>query len=116
MTQDLHDGIGGIITNIGLMAERSAGKAEPHTYERSLRTIGELAIEGLEEMRTFMRSQSPAVESWPALAAELRRLGSSRLEPLGIEFSFHSSVAADSPPPPRRLVLNLLRVQREALT
>jgi signal transduction histidine kinase len=114
--RDLHDGIGGITTNIGMLAEMGRKATALPDAAKMLATISELANEGLAEIRTIMRSLDTSPKTWQELAAELRRLGSTMMEPHGIEFGIRSVLTATGRPPGKLVWLNLFRIYREALT
>lgn len=114
--RDLHDGIGGITTNIGLLAEMGHKAATVRETRDAFATIADLSREGLAEIRTIMRSLDPTPKTWQELAAELRRQGSTMVEPHGISFQIRSSVGILRDQPGKMLWLNLFRIYREALT
>lgn len=54
--KDLHDGIGGITTNISLLADMAQSASSHEEIRKALATISELSREGLSEIRGFMNS------------------------------------------------------------
>ncbi len=113
LMNDLHDGLGGIVTNVGLLAERSA-KSEGDGGV--LRSIAKLASDGIIELRTLLFGFDGPPRSWRQVGAELRRGGSTALEAHGIGHAFVLDVADRAPRPELSLVVQLLRIHREALT
>lgn len=114
--RDLHDGIGGITTNISLLTE-VAQKAETlPEIRKTLSTISELSREGLMEIRNIMHSFDATRKTWQAMAAELRRQGSAMIEPRGIAFGIKTAIDLDHDQPDSFLWLNLFRIYKEALT
>lgn len=85
--RDLHDGIGGITANIGIMA--TLGQQSPATEAKDgvLTRITQLATEGSSEVRALMNGLESRELSWQDLIAELRRYGTISLEEHQIELS-----------------------------
>ncbi|MEZ4374850.1 MAG: 7TM diverse intracellular signaling domain-containing protein [Polyangiaceae bacterium] len=120
MMRDLHDGIGGITTNIGLLSE-IAKRREGAELERTLQTIATLSRDGLGEIRSFMHSLDDEEASWSGLIAELR--GQARHVSASLasedgesEISVEASHSPDVEPPPNLLRYHLLKIAREAMT
>ena len=114
MVQDLHDGLGGLASNIALLA----GMAQRDTAtdpRRTFGTIEQLATESLSEIRGFMSSLDTQDADWDALIADLRADASRRLEPHGVQLEMTSTVERATPPPDPLLRLNLTRLCQEAL-
>lgn len=114
--KDLHDGIGGIITNISLLADLAQKASSISDIKMRLTTISELSREGLSEIRSFMSTLDVKERNWHMLIAELRRIGSNLLEPYGIPFFMEDNVSDMNGQPCSLLSLNLFRIYREALT
>ncbi len=115
--RDLHDGIGGITTNIGLLAEVGQKTASGTETKAALAMIADLSREGLAEIRTIMRSLDSTPKTWQEMASEFRRQGSAMVEPHGISFHLKSSIdGVLSNQPGKILWLNLFRIYRETLT
>ena len=113
LMRDLHDGLGGIVTNVRMLAER--GRDEAHEGS-VLHSISRLAAEGITELRTLIFGFEGLPQSWREVAAELRRTGSSALEPLEIAHRFELAISDDAPRPELAVVVDVMRVHREALT
>jgi PAS domain S-box-containing protein len=113
---DIHDGIGGITTNISLLAEVAQKAQSPEDVNRALSTISSLSREGLGEIRSLMHSLDSKDLSWHTLIAELRNQGMSTLKAHKISFEMTSEIDNDSGEPGSILYLNLFRIYREALT
>lgn len=114
--KDLHDGIGGIITNISLLADLAQDVSLISNIKRTLTIISELSREGLSEMRSFMSSLDAKEQNWHMLIAELRRVGSNLIEPHSIPFFMEDSVSDMNGQPGGLLSINLFRIYKEALT
>jgi signal transduction histidine kinase len=114
--RDLHDGIGGIMTNIGLLAEIARKSPSVSGGGGPISTISELSQEGMSEIRTIMHSIDSSDLTWQGLITELRGLGSRIIEPNGIAFEMESTLSVGRTKPGSLLYLNLVRIYKEALT
>ncbi len=112
---DIHDGIGGITTNISMLSEVARQASSQEESGRALKTIAELARDGMAEVRSLMYSLDRSDLNWQTFAAELRNHGLRYLAPHGTEFSMTADIADTSAPPTSYLCLNLFRIYREAL-
>lgn len=115
MVQDLHDGLGGLASNIALLAGMAKREAPTPELGRTLGTIEMLAVESLAEIRGFMNSLDAQDADWHALAADMRSDGGRRVEPHGLAFEMSISIDPASPPPEPLLRLNLPRLFHEAV-
>ncbi len=113
---DIHDGIGGITTNISLLSEVARKAQSPEDVNRALATIANLSREGLGEIRSLMHSLDSKDLSWHACVAELRNQGMSIVKAHKISFDMTSQIDDVSGEPGSILYLNLFRIYREALT
>ncbi len=113
---DLHDGIGGITTNISILSELGQKATDLEGIKKTLATISRLSREGVSEIRSFMQGLDSKELSWNALAAELRTQGSSILDPHGIRVAVETSVADVDEQPGSLLWVNLFRIYKEVLT
>ncbi|MBK7865031.1 MAG: hypothetical protein IPJ65_41810 [Archangiaceae bacterium] len=115
MLRDLHDGIGGVTTNIRLLAE--LGKRDSQKAIEALSAISELSNEGLAELRAFTQTldEAEAQVTWPIFCSELRRFGGQLIEAHGKAFSLEARLDGEGRPG-SALVLTVLRIFREALT
>jgi len=114
--KDLHDGIGGIVTNVGLLSEMAYNSTSADYVKNALRTMSELSREAISELRNFMNIIDDRRLDWHAFVADLRNFGSSMIEGNGLSFKVKTSVKADAVPPDSLLCLNIFRVYKEALT
>jgi PAS domain S-box-containing protein len=113
---DIHDGIGGITTNIGLLSEVALKMSAPDEINKSLATISNLAREGTAEIRSLMFSLDSKDHSWRTLVGELKSYGAKTFKPHGIAFEMTTEIQDSSPEPGGLLFLHLFRIYREALT
>jgi signal transduction histidine kinase len=114
--KDIHDGIGGITTNIKLLSELAQSRSSIKETKNTLKTISELAKEGLSEIRGLIYSMDVKETSWQDLVAELRGFGSSMIEPHNMSFNMKSSVEDVREQVSSLLYLNIFRTFKEALT
>ena len=113
--KDLHDGIGGLTTNINLLAELARKNENLDSVKRSLATIAELSRESLSEIRGFIQSHDERELSWHAMAAEFRHLGSTIIEPHGIQFTITTILDGEGSPT-SSMAMNLFRIYKESLS
>lgn len=114
---DLHDGVGGITTNIRILAELAKQSQDVDGFRDKLATISQLAQEGISEIRSFMRIIETSGLSWHMLAVEIRSQGNALLEPHGIGSVFETNIDGDTAGDPGSLLcLNLFKIHKEALT
>jgi signal transduction histidine kinase len=112
---DIHDGIGGITTNISLLSEVARQASSPDESARALRTIADLARDGMAEVRGLMYSLDREDLNWRTFSAELRTHGNRYLKPHDIEFRMTAEIDENAPGPTSYLCLNLFRICREAI-
>jgi PAS domain S-box-containing protein len=113
---DLHDGIGGITTNISILSELAQKATDMDSIKETLATISRLSREGISEIRGFMHSLDSQELNWRTLAAELRSQGTNMVDPHRIAFNLEASVADIQEQPGSLLWVNLFKIYKEALT
>lgn len=111
---DIHDGIGGITTNISLLSE-IARKAGPAETQKAVATISSLAREGMAEIRSLMYSLDREDMTWHSLSVEIRNLGMKMVEPHAIAFEMTAEMDEIGSAPGSLLCLSLFRIYRESL-
>jgi signal transduction histidine kinase len=116
MISELHDGIGGIMTNINLLAEIAKQTESKKKNKKTFTTISSLSREGLLEIRSFMHSLDEKETTWDSLVAECRFHGMNTLETYGINFTINTKIDKKINQPGGLLFLNIYRIYREALT
>ncbi len=114
--KDMHDGIGGITTNIKLLSELAQKKTTIKETKKTLKTISELARDGLAEIRGFIHSLDIKEANWQDMAAELRSFGSNMIEAYNLSFNMKTSLEDIKEKPSSLLYLNLFRTYKEAIT
>jgi PAS domain S-box-containing protein len=116
LLMELHDGIGGIVTNIRILAEMGQQAPDRDKMAKTLDTVTQLAREGIAEIRSFMHSLDSQELTWHTLATELKAQGAGMLEPHRVSLAFDSLVEAVAEQPGSFLWVNLFRIYKEALT
>ena len=112
MLRDLHDGVGGIMAKIAVLADtRNHSEQAPERF----RHIAALAREGNAEIRTLMGSLERDELTWPDLVDEIRRYGRVLFPEATARFDLE--VQGDPPPGsvPLLSAMSLYRACREAL-
>ena len=116
LIKDLHDGIGGIITNITMLGQYGLLQPDIEQCRQILHKIVGLASEGGAEIRSFMNSIESSESSWTDLLAEIKGFMSKMFEPQGIFFE----VSSDIPEAMQALgvyrYVNIVRICREIVT
>ena len=113
---DLHDGIGGITTNISILAELAQKAPSLPEIKNTVSVISRLSKEGISEIRGFMHSLDYTDLNWRTLTAELRNQGTNMVEPHAIAFDLKTSFDETLEPPGSLLWVNLFKIYKEALT
>lgn len=113
---DIHDGIGGITTNISLLSAIAQRSSSPDEVKTALARITDLAHDGMVEIRNLMFSLDSNDLSWSAVAGELKSYGIKAVEPHSISFEMTKDIDQTTAAPKRLLCLHLFRIYREALT
>lgn len=98
LLRDLHDGVGSISANIGMLAELARKAPTAEAKDMLLMQIAELSAEGNIELRTMMNSLESRDMSWPDLFTEIRRFAALVLEPRNIRFALNIVGKPDAAP------------------
>lgn len=116
LADDLHDGLGGSLTNIKLFAEMTKTHQEDDHTRRNLDAIAEICEDCLLEIRNYMNVLDEIEPRWEALVLELKQYCLRTLEPHEIKFSMTSDITPDALPPSRLLYINMQKIVKEAVT
>lgn len=117
MLMELHDGVGGITTNISILSELARQSNDLDSVKNTLATISRLSRDGVSEIRSFMRSLDTGDLNWRTLAAEIRNQGTSLLEPHNIAFTFETSIDDQTVTQPGSLLcVSLFKIFKETIT
>jgi len=116
LMMDLHDGIGGITTNISILSALAQQSTDLDHIKRTLCTISKLSDEGVSEIRSFMQSLDSKELTWHSLGVEIRKQGSALAEPHSLSFTAEITIENPADQPGSLLWLNLFRIYKESLT
>ncbi|WP_457572689.1 sensor histidine kinase [Desulfolithobacter sp.] len=116
MVRELHDGIGALITNISVLAEKGRQALSRNEGEEDLRIISELARESRTEINSFMQCLDDGARSAAAFKAELRHCGNRMIASHGLDFILDSRGVDTGVQLDPFVWLNVLKIYREALT
>jgi signal transduction histidine kinase len=114
--KDLHDGIGGIMTSIGSIAQMALCSPGGKDAADKLCAIAELAKTGASETRGFMGILDDRNLTWDGLLSDFTYQGYMVIEPHGMTFDLTSEVDGACAQPGSLLCLNLFMIYKEALT
>ena len=115
LMQDLHDGLGALSANVGMMAARGMREHDPATKDRLLKQINQLACEIGMEVREIMISLESREFYWGDFVHSLRRYAAMVLEVAGLEWNLTVAGEVPSTGPGYSAGISLLRVMREVL-
>jgi signal transduction histidine kinase len=116
LIKDLHDGIGGMTTNIKFLSQMGLTNSSIEEMKKSLSDISALSSDCLDEIGSFMQTLDEEETDWFSVAKTLRHTGEKMVTPLGLSLDFKKNISRDVKHPDRVLFLNLLRIYKEALT
>lgn len=116
LLRDLHDGIGGLVTNIKFLSEMGRSSPSASGMQDTLKNISDLSSESLIEIGNFMQNLDEDDMNWSILVARFRHFGARLLESRGLNFRLKEDVAAVTREPDRMLFINLLQIYKEAIT
>jgi PAS domain S-box-containing protein len=114
LLMDLHDGVGGLVTNIRLLADLSQKMDNRESINKTLVTISQLSVDAISEIRDLMKSLDSGELNWQTLVVTLKNEGATMIEAHGKSFIVEAKVDA-SDQPGSLLWVNLLRIYKEAL-
>ncbi|MDH4162872.1 MAG: HAMP domain-containing protein [Nitrospirota bacterium] len=116
IVMDLHDGVGGITSNIRILAEMAQRTDDLEDIRRKLGTISQLSQEGALEIRSLMQSIDTREMTWQVMAAYVRNMGSTLLDPHRIGFVVDARLQEVSELPSSTVWVNVFKIYKEALT
>ncbi|GAB4345444.1 MAG: hypothetical protein Kow0089_22530 [Desulfobulbaceae bacterium] len=115
LVNDLHDGIGGSLTNIKLLSEISVGAELPERVKKNLLAIADISQDCINEIRNYMSILDDAELNWQSFLAELHQYCAKVLEPHGITFTMDMDVDDEAPQPTTFLSMNVFKIVKEAM-
>ncbi len=116
LVNDLHDGIGGNLTNIKLLAEMNAARTTDKEDRRVLENIADICQDSMLEIRNYMDSLDGREINWPSWLADLRQYCFKTMEAHGINFEMHHVLNPKACRPSSLLAMNMFKIIREGLT
>jgi signal transduction histidine kinase len=116
LVKDLHDGIGGIVTNIAMLGQYGLMQGEVSQCHETVARMVELASAGVTEIRSFMNSLESGESAWSDLLAEVKGYAERMFEPYHISLAVSSRIADGLPPIGLFRYANIVRICREAIT
>lgn len=116
MLKDLHDGIGGLVVNIHLLAETARRNPSLPAAISALSTVSDLSQKGISEINSFLLSLDPADATYETLIAELQHSGNAIIVPHGLQFSLESLIETPERQTGRLVFYNVLKIYKEMLT
>jgi len=115
LISDLHDGIGGLITNIKFVSEMGLNSSTSSKMTEALKIISSLSSDSLVEIGSFMQSLDQDID-WKSIEKIFIALGHKMVIPMGLRFDVQTKINPRAVPPDSILFLNLLRIYKETLT
>jgi signal transduction histidine kinase len=116
IVMDLHDGVGGITTNIRILADLAQRTDDQADIRKMLGTISQLSQEGALEIRSLMQSIDTTEMTWQVMAAYVRNMGSTLLDPHRIQFTVDQLIGDVVEQPSSTVWVNVFKIYKEALT
>ena len=116
LVKDLHDGIGGIVTNIAMLSQVALLENVDGQCQKTLDRIVGLASEGVAEIRSFMNSIESGESAWSDLLAEIKGHTERMLEPHSICLEASANIVEMISPIGLFRYVNIVRICREITT
>lgn len=115
LVRDLHDGIGGLMTKISMLAQYAKSNNGFESYVEIMDKILVLAYEGGAEVRSFMNSLESDQPAWGDLLAEISEYCDYMFEHDNPSFTISSSIVHDAPSVGLFRYVNVVRIFRETV-
>jgi signal transduction histidine kinase len=115
LVKDLHDGIGGIVTNIAMLGQYGLLQKEAESCHDILVKIVGLASDGSTEIRSFMNSIESGDSAWSDLLAEIKGYSEKMFEPHSIDLQVSTNFADGIAPVGPFCYVNIIRICREII-
>jgi signal transduction histidine kinase len=115
LVKDLHDGIGGLMTKISMLAQYAKAERTFAVYDEIMDKILDLAYEGGAEVRSFMNSLESDQQAWSDLLAEITEHCERMFAHNDTDLSVSSSIAPDTPGVGVFRYVNIVRIFREVV-
>ncbi len=115
LIRDLHDGLGALSANLGMLAARGARAQDAATKDRLLDQINQLSCEIGMEVREIMSSLESREFFWGDFVHNLRRYAAMVLDAVGLTWELTVQGEIPATGPGYAAGISLFRVVREAL-
>jgi len=115
LVRDLHDGIGGNLTNIKLLAEIAKSQEQKKELLKALNSITEISEDCLLEIRNYMNVLDDQDINWESLITEIRQYCARILEMHNVGLSMDFDISEAAPLPSTLLYMNLYKIFKEAV-
>ena len=115
VVRDIHDGVGGLVSNLRSTLGVVVATHEPERRTRLLNTMNSLLGETVVELRGLMDAMDARVADLGSVADELRRYGCLVLAPHGIEFEVVVAEDEGWPEGASSLFVAIFRIFKEAM-
>jgi signal transduction histidine kinase len=115
LIRDLHDGLGSLDANIGLLAERGRRELMVEGKDILFERISRLAMEAGMEVRSLVDSLEAGTIGWGEVIENCRRRAALAFEPANVRCDVTQAGRIPEPGLPALASLSLLRLIREAL-
>jgi len=115
LLMDIHDGIGGITSNIALIADLALKLPLQEDLKKKVAAISQLAHDGILEVRSLMYGLDRDDLHWKSIVGALKEQGEKLLAPHQIAFTMTADYEDDIPDPSSHVCLQLFRIYREAI-
>lgn len=115
LIKDLHDGIGGIIANISMLAQYGNLSDSEKSCRAAMKQVADLAMEGTTEIRSFMNSMEDGEATWNNLLAEIRAHCGNMLLPHKTSYNFTIQIDENVHSPGIFRYVNIIRIFRELI-
>jgi signal transduction histidine kinase len=115
LVKDLHDGIGGFLSKISMLAQHAIANNRIETYSGIMNNILTLAYEGSGEVRSFMNSVESSPSAWGDLLAELTEHCDRMFNHDHISVNQFSYIAPSLPEVGVFRYVNIVKISKEAI-
>lgn len=115
LAHDLHDGIGGNLTNIKLLAEMLQMRVGDEKIRQSLHAIADISNDCISEARNYMGALDSKALEWQSLIDELRQYCGRVTESRGITLRVEAEISDHAPAPRTFQYMSLFRIIKEAV-
>lgn len=115
LSHDLHDGIGGNLTNIKLLSEMLKDKTDDPQLQDALGSIADISNDCISETRNYMNALDNDTLDWKSLIDELQQYCVRVVESRQMKLSVSSDVAEHAVQPNTFLYMSLFRMVKEAV-